>query len=328
MALYQPSQLWSGRNDGPDADVARWHQVINLLDLNKSILRNRDIQVALLGFSSDEGVRRNKGREGAKNGPSAIRKACSNFAVHFNQLELYDAGDIICNDNNLEEAQIMLGEKVNQLIQHNFFPIVLGGGHEVAFANFLGVKEKLSKKDSFGVINFDAHFDLRFPDESVGATSGTGFWQMAKYIRNAQNEFHYLAVGIQQCSNTKRLYEIADELGVIYIHADEFTNDQLEHMLNVINSIISNSNIMQLSIDMDVFAAAHAPGVSAPSFNGIAPNSMLKRLLRHIIFSGKIASVDIAEVNPAYDIDNRTARLAASIIFDIVQAVDRNLEWE
>lgn len=328
MALYQSSQLWTGRNDGSNADVARWHQVINILDLNENILKSKDLQVALLGFCCDEGVRRNKGRQGAKKGPLHIRQACSNFAVHFNQLELYDAGDIICNDDDLEAAQIMLGEKVDLLIRHNYFPIVLGGGHEVAYGNFLGIKEKLSKGNSFGAINFDAHFDLRSVEDTIGATSGTGFWQMAKHIKNVQNEFHYLAIGVQQCSNTKRLYEIADEWGVVYIHADEFTNDQLEHMLNVINGIMSNSNQMQLSIDMDVFAAAHAPGVSAPAFNGIAPNSMFKRLLRHIIFSGKIASVDIAEVNPTYDIDNRTSRLAASIIYDIVHAVDRNLEWE
>jgi len=50
-------------------------------------------------------------------------------------------------------------------------------------------------------------------------------------------------------------------------------------------------------------------------------------LLRHIILSGKVASVDIAEVNPAYDIDNRTARLAAALIFDMVQAADMNAEY-
>ena len=94
-----------------------------------------------------------------------------------------------------------------------------------------------------------------------------------------------------------------------------------------INAVMANSDILQLTIDMDVFAACHAPGVSALSYNGIAPNAMFKRLLRHIVFSGKVWSVDIAELNPRYDIDSRTARLAASLIFDIVQAADKNAEY-
>ena len=65
----------------------------------------------------------------------------------------------------------------------------------------------------------------------------------------------------------------------------------------------------------------------APSFNGISPNSMFKRIIRHIILSGKVASIDIAETNPLYDLDARTARLAASIVFDIVQAANVNAEF-
>jgi formiminoglutamase len=78
---------------------------------------------------------------------------------------------------------------------------------------------------------------------------------------------------------------------------------------------------------MDVFASPFAPGVSAPAFNGIAPNAMFKRLLRHIILSGKVSTVDISEVNPMFDVDNRTARLASAFVFDIVQAADINAEY-
>jgi formiminoglutamase len=90
---------------------------------------------------------------------------------------------------------------------------------------------------------------------------------------------------------------------------------------------MANADVLQLTIDMDVFSSAYAPGVSAGSFNGIQPNTMFKRLLRHIVLSGKLASVDIAETNPMYDIDNSTARLASSVIFDIVQAADINVDW-
>jgi formiminoglutamase len=98
-------------------------------------------------------------------------------------------------------------------------------------------------------------------------------------------------------------------------------------MLNTVNSILANSTSLLLTIDMDVFGAPFAPGVSASSYNGIAPNAMFKRLLRHIVLSGKVSSVDICELNPKFDVDNRTARLASAFIFDIVQAADINAEY-
>jgi formiminoglutamase len=54
---------------------------------------------------------------------------------------------------------------------------------------------------------------------------------------------------------------------------------------------------------------------------------MFKRLLRHIVLSGKVSSVDICEVNPQFDVDYRTSRLAAAFVFDIVQASDINAEY-
>ncbi|MES2777805.1 MAG: formimidoylglutamase [Bacteroidota bacterium] len=325
MAIYNAPKPWQGRNDGDDANVQRWHQAIELINLDQPINQpiSQSTKIAFIGFCSDEGVLRNQGRVGAKDGPVAIRKACSSFPVHFEKLELFDAGDVVCDDGDLEAAQSLLGEKIQQLISRKYTPIVLGGGHEVAYGNFNGIKQKLSAKSNFGVINIDAHFDLRQVDEKVGVTSGTGFWQMASHCKENKIGYHYLAIGIQDCSNTKLLFDTARNIGALYIKAEEFTNDQLEHILDLLNHVLEESDTVQLSIDMDAFTAANAPGVSAPAFNGMPPNSMFRRLLRHIVFSGKVASIDIAELNPLYDVDNRTARLAASFVFDMVQALER-----
>ncbi len=326
MATYNAPTSWQGRNDGDEPNVQRWHQAIRLIDLGQSTNDpiNKSTKIAFIGFCSDEGVRRNHGSVGAKDAPAAIRNACCSFPVHFENIVLYDAGDVLCDDGNLEAAQMLLGEKIQQLISQKIFPIVLGGGHEVAYGNFCGISQKLPPKSSFSVINFDAHFDLRQVDETVGVTSGTGFWQMAEDCKKSKTEFHYLALGIQDCSNTKLLFDTARNIGALYIKSEEFTNDQLEHILDLLNHVLEASETVQLSIDMDVFTAATAPGVSAPAYNGIPPNAMFKRLLRHIVFSGKVSAIDIAEVNPTYDVDNRTSRLAASLVFDIVQALERN----
>lgn len=85
---------WSGRNDGEGAEHLRWHNAIRPWP---------DIPgesgTVLLGFSSDEGVRRNLGRPGARKAPDALRSALSSMAIH-NSGPLYDAGDICVEEKN------------------------------------------------------------------------------------------------------------------------------------------------------------------------------------------------------------------------------------
>ncbi|MDU6100327.1 MAG: arginase family protein, partial [Acinetobacter sp.] len=64
----------------------------------------------------------------------------------------------------------------------------------------------------------------------------------------------------------------------------------------------------------DVFAAAVAPGVSAPAVKGI-DLATFEAIFKHIQGTGKIKLLDIAECNPKFDLDNRTAKLAAYIVY-------------
>jgi formiminoglutamase len=331
MAIYTPvkKDVWKGRIDGKEEDVLRWHQVMQVSDLENNslpVIEEHQQGIALIGFCCDEGVKRNNGRAGAAGAPLSIRNACCNFPVFASHIMMVDAGDVACPDGNLEAAQQLLGEKI-QVIRHSgYLPIVIGGGHEVAFANFKGIIPFLPNQE-FGLINFDAHFDLRQVQVETGATSGTGISQIKSWCDDRENPFHYLVIGIQPYSNTRKLFETANKMDAVYILSEEFTEDQIERIITIVNGILGNADVLQLTIDMDVFASPFSPGVSAPSPGGLLPNNMFKRLLRHIILSGKVASVDLAETNPLYDLDNRTSRLAASLIFDIVQAADVNADW-
>ena len=329
MASYQKTApgVWSGRIDGTDLDLLRWHQIIELSE--PAILPDLEKGqqgIAFIGFCCDEGVRRNNGRVGAGDGPQTIRNYCGNFPVVADHIRLIDAGDVYCKDGDLGKAQTLLADKLAEIVNAGYLPIVLGGGQELSYGTFQSLKPKQEGLE-YGIINFDAHFDLRAIKPEEPAHSGSWVWQVQNDCKNAGIPFHYLALGIQQYSNTRRLFELAIEMGAPYFLAEHFTSDQLENILKTINGIIANSDVLHLAIDMDVFAAPYAPGVSAAGYNGISPNAMFKRLLRHVVLSGKVAAIDIAEVNPSLDTDNRTSRLAAAFIFDIVQAADINAEY-
>lgn len=288
-----------------------WHQDIKVSHID-DIQSNNKTNIGIIGYICDEGVRRNKGRIGAKNGPKSVRNKLGKLPIHFKNKNITDFGDIICVDENLEDCQKGLSAIVQKLITNNSFPIAIGGGHDIAYANFNGIKKALKgkQKNKIGIINFDAHFDLR-PVENQ-PNSGTPFNQILSENDNVQ----YLVIGIQQQSNTKELFQIAHDKNVNIINSfecDSFNSD-IEDKLN---SFINKVDHLYVTIDLDGFSSAYATGVSAPSPLGFSPNFVFNTLT-HIFKSKKVISCDIAELNPTFDVDTNTANLAARILDFIV----------
>jgi formiminoglutamase len=281
--------------------------------MQSTILDQKGIYI--LGFCCDQGVERNKGRIGAFDGPAAIRKALCNVTTWHEVPNIYDCGDVVCKDISLEEAQIELGHMIDKIISRDRLPIVIGGGHETAWGSFLGIRESYGRKSRLGIINIDAHLDLR-PLAPV-ANSGTPFRQMAIWSDTNDVDFEYLVLGIQQFSSSAALFEYADEKGVRIITADDFHTRPIRHTIDKLESFILDKEFIYLTIDLDAFDSAYAPGVSAPSSLGLIPQQIVP-VLQCIANSQKICLIDICEYNPAYDDIGKTSRLAASLLMRLL----------
>src|SRR6185437_6072062 len=142
------------------------------------------------------GVRRNQGRIGAAEGPDAIRRTLAKLPIHKNNFQLWDAGNILCSDGDLEASQTALSEIVSMLLSKKITPIILGGGHEVAWGHYQGIAKVYPHKN-LGIINFDAHFDMRSKLEDNKGSSGTPFLQIAEAHQATKRRFDYNCVGIQ-----------------------------------------------------------------------------------------------------------------------------------
>ena len=87
---------WKGRIDSEtDYDAFRWHQWVQPIDLNDgSAPFTGKLGFAFIGFCSDKGVARNKGRTGTALAPDFVRGQMSGLPCTFSQeVKLYDAGD-------------------------------------------------------------------------------------------------------------------------------------------------------------------------------------------------------------------------------------------
>lgn len=326
---------WSGRAEPFETARARyWYQLAQPYAFDGISQR-----IGLIGFACDQGVRRNQGRVGARAAPPLIRQAFAALPViaelqqrFDNQLPtlLGDAGDIHCHDNDdfaanlLEQAQRKYADKVSHIIEKGGLPIGLGGGHAIAFGSFLGLWQALQQTDAangtetlprIGIINFDAHLDIR---QSDMATSGTPFRQIAEYLDEQSQPFDYCCIGVSRFSNTAALFDRAEQLGVRIISDEDCTNKKWKKIATQITHFIDSVDIIYLTIDMDCLPSSTVPGVSAPAAYGIEL-SFVERAVKLIMASNKVKVADIAEINPNYDIDGRSCKVAARLLATVIE---------
>ena len=172
----------------------------------------------------------------------------------------------VCSGDALETAQQALGAAVTSELDARRFPLVLGGGHEMAWGSFCGLAGHLAKASSqprIGVVNFDAHFDLR---RDTRGTSGTPFLQIAEDCAARGWPFRYACLGVSRYSNTEALFARAHELEVLW-QFDESTS--VAGTSPALAAFVADVEAVYLTVCLDVLPAAVAPGVSGPAARGV-----------------------------------------------------------
>ena len=318
---------WTGRHDGDGPEHARWHQAVQVVPGAPGTDPDpASDHVTLLGFRTEEGVRRNRGRVGAADGPAALRRALSPMALHGplarGGVGLHDLGDAQTLGEDLEGGQAAAAALTSAALDRagSRLAVVFGGGHETAWSSYLGlVGSGLGPRagQRWGVLNLDAHFDLR---EEARPTSGTPFAQMAAAEREVGRALRYAVLGIAEPSNTAVLFERAAQLGVRWWTDEQCLAAGAEGVTRFVEEFTAELDVLYLTVDLDVLPAAVAPGVSAPAAYGV-PLPLIAAAVRAAAGSGKLALLDVVELNPSLDIDGRTARTAARLIDDAVRRV-------
>lgn len=273
----------------------------------------KNIRAAIIGFPSDEGVRRNNGRPGAAGAPDEIRRHLYKMTPPPEEKERFtdllnailDLGNLSVT-MNLETSQNDLGKIVAELLTEGILPIILGGGHETAFAHFLGYAESGLET---AIFNLDAHADVRNLNEGK-AHSGSPFRQAMEHPGGCCSQ--YLVAGLQPHSVAEAHLNYMNEQGGSYVFRDETNVTSISGMFHE-----HESERMMVTFDMDAVDQAYAPGVSAPCANGLHPDLWLTAAY----LAGRnelVTSFDLSEVNPSFDRDGQTARLAALTIWQFL----------
>jgi len=229
----------------------------------------------------------------------------------------------VCIDDKLEASQEMLSIHVANILSQGSAPLILGGGHEIAWGSYLGLKQWLSRQETLTgrqrkllILNLDAHLDLR---SSRPASSGTPFDQIAEDCHTDRRALRYACWGVSILGNTPALFARAADIQADVIIDHQLQDRHLDLALARVDRLLAEVDDVYLTIDMDVFPASVVPGVSAPAAFGV-PLSVVEALALRVKRSGKMRLADIAEFNPAYDIDQHSARIAARLAWMLLGA--------
>jgi formiminoglutamase len=272
--------------------------------------------IVVLGLPQDEGVRRNQGRVGAKDAPDAIRRSLYKY-VTIAGLRLFDAGNTIIQAT-LEVTHDTHHELVRQILRDGKHLVVLGGGNDCSYPDCAAlVMETVGDVLAF---NIDAHFDVR---ADAVRNSGTPYRQLLEEGHISPQNFYEIAY--QPFANALTYIDYLAQRGVqafdlMTVH--EIGLDALLHRA------LSQSRAQAIfwGLDMDVVRAADAPGVSALNPSGLTGEEFC-RIGRIAGQEKRTRIFEISEVNPHYDIDDRTCRLAAAAIWHFL-AAQANVDWE
>jgi formiminoglutamase len=295
------------------ADTAPGDQRVGHL-LGRAVGPGDTPRVAIVGFPSDEGVRRNGGRAGAALGPAAIRPALYRLTPDAQDAERFgallertvDLGDVPAT-GDLDRDQATLGRAIGPLLRDGTFVIVLGGGHEAAYGHFLGYVEAGLRP---ALLNWDSHTDVRPLREGRGH-SGSPFRQALEHPSQAARGYTVAGLAPHATSAAHVAYVAARGRAVF---ADACTPTLASELYARLEGPAA------VSFDLDVVEQASAPGVSAPAAAGLPARYMLDVAY----LAGRTAAVtscDLVEVAPPLDPQGITARLAALMAWQILRGL-------
>ncbi len=310
-----PAELFAGRGDPEDP---RLGEVVRRWEGSGKPTFSR---ATLVGFCSDEGTRRNFGRPGAAQAPDAIRSFLYRLTswapptkTDLFSLDLLDVGNLSVS-SELETSQELLGSMIGDMLGNGVVPIILGGGHETAFAHYRGYA---AAGIECGIINIDAHLDVR--PFLNGAHSGSPFRQAIEHPTHPLKPGRYVVIGAQRQSCARDHVQFVQEhQGRIHWLHDVSGPQAIDVFAAELDRLSREVGAVMVTVDVDAFRQADVPGCSAPS-----PVGLPGEIWPEIAFRAgahPVRSLDVVEVNPTFDRDGQTARWAAVGVRQFLVAV-------
>lgn len=290
-------------------------------------------KIRIIGVPMDLG----QSRRGVDMGPSALRVAGLQSRLKALGHTVEDIGNVPVKQpeeqhfgekhakylHEIAETCRGLAEITERALAEGFLPLVLGGDHSVAVGSFSGVSKFFREQSKrVGYLWLDAHGDMNTPETSpsgnihgmpLAAVLGCGAPELAELLgyKPKVEPRHVALVGVRDLDAKER--RMIKESGVhVFTMRDIDERGLREVMTEALRFVTDDTAGTAVSLDMDFVDPADAPGVGTPVRGGVTYREA-HLAMEMIADSGAMVSLEVVEINPVIDVQNKTALLGVEM---------------
>ena len=254
------------------------------------------VQLALIGVNED---RRSMHNHGCAIAPDHVRENLYRLFQGEWTLVMADLGDIRAGASPAD-TDFALKTVVGALLRKNIIPVILGGGQDLTFAQYLAYE---AVEQTVNIVSVDSQFDLGSSGEELNSRS----WLSRIILHQPNFLFNFSNIGYQTYFVEQAAIELMGKLN-FDIHRLGAARAKIED----VEPIIRNADIV--SFDVSAIRQSEAPANENASPNGFFGDEACQ-LARYAGISDKCTSFGIYELNPAFDRKQMTSHLAAQMVW-------------
>ncbi|WP_462264323.1 formimidoylglutamase [Mucilaginibacter sp.] len=266
-------------------------------------LNEQLINIAVIGVMED---RHATGNPGCGLGPDYIREKFYQLNEGGYQSKIADLGNIR-QGNTVADTYFALRSVVTELMKQEIVPIILGGGQDLTYAQYLAYEELEQRVD---LVVVDSHFDLDEDEESDFTETTSTSYLNKIFLHEPNYLFNFSNLGYQTYFVSQDSLRVMEKLFFDVHRLGEVTGK-----MGVTEPIIRNANM--LSFDVGAIRSSDAQGNANATPNGFYGEEACQ-ICRYAGFNDKLSSIGFYEFNPAYDNNGQTAMLVAEMMWYFV----------
>ncbi len=256
----------------------------------------QNVQLALIGVPEERNAYDNVGCALA---PDEIRRAFYHLYRLPEMPIVADLGNLRLG-KDVEDTYLALSELIAWLISENIVPILLGGSHDLLYAQYLAY-ERMERVVNISCV--DTRFDIG--EDNVSHSSRDFFHRII--LRQPNYLFNYSNLGYQT------YFVDPDEVKLMEkLRFDAWRFGILHENIMECEPVLRDSDL--LGIDMSAVRFSDAPGCRHTSPNGLDGKEICT-ICRLAGASSRLSSFGIYEYNPGFDIAEQSAKLIAEMLW-------------
>ena len=256
--------------------------------------------IAIFGVLED---RKSIENPGCALGPDYVRDKLYRLNEGNYTINITDLGNIK-RGATITDTYIAVRTVINELIKKNIVPLIIGGGQDLTYAQYLAYEDLEQKVD---LVVIDSMFDMDEDEDQTSVDTTSASYLNRIFLHEPNYLFNFSNLGYQTYFASQESLRVMDKL-----YFDTHRLGEMSGNVKETEPIIRNANM--LSFDISAIRASDAPGNANATSNGFYGEEACQ-MCRYAGINDKLSSIGFYEFNPAFDNNGQTAMLLAQMIW-------------